>query len=171
MTEMTKIETGATLMEVTAFLWAEADLLDRKDYDPWLALWDGQGTYVMPITEPGEALKSASGYAEALNLCYDGAKMRKDRVARFQAGFSISSAPPAQTVRTVSRIVIEAVEGELIHVRAAETVVEDKFGRQRLFAADMGYVLVSTADGLKIRDKVVRLLNSDGMLTSISYLF
>ncbi|WP_138465541.1 aromatic-ring-hydroxylating dioxygenase subunit beta [Poseidonocella sp. HB161398] len=171
MTEMTRIESGTALAEVAAFLWAEADMLDRKDYDAWLALWDGQGSYVMPITPPGEALKPAAAYAESLNLCFDGAKMRKDRVARFQAGFSISSAPPAQTVRTVSRIVIERAEGGLVHLRAAEQLVEDKFGRQRLFAADMGYVLVSTPEGLKIRDKVVRLLNSDGMLTSISYLF
>jgi len=171
MTEMTKIEAGSLLADVTAFLWAEAELLDTKAYDDWLALWSADGHYVMPITEPGAPLQSADAYAESLNLCFDGAKMRRDRVDRFKAGFSISSAPPAQTVRTVSRIVIKAVEGDVVHLAAAEHVIEDKFGRQRIFAADLAYVLVMTPEGLKIRDKVARLLNSDGMLTSISYLF
>ncbi|MDZ7910127.1 MAG: aromatic-ring-hydroxylating dioxygenase subunit beta [Gemmobacter sp.] len=164
MTEMSKIDSRALLAQVTEFLWAEADLLDRKDYDVWLDLWQGNGFYTLPIGDTED-------FANALNLCHDDAKMRRDRIVRFQQGFSISSAPPAQTVRTVSRIVIEKAEGDVITVRSAEHVVEDKFGRQRLWAANMTHVLITTDGGFRIRNKVVRLLNSDGMLNSFSYLF
>lgn len=164
MTEMSKINSRALLAQVTEFLWAEADLLDRKDYDVWLDLWQGTGFYTLPIGDTED-------FANALNLCHDDAKMRRDRIVRFQQGFSISSAPPAQTVRTVSRIVIEKAEGDVITVRSAEHVVEDKFGRQRLWAANMTHTLIATDGGLRIRNKVVRLLNSDGMLNSFSYLF
>ncbi|GAA4217514.1 3-phenylpropionate/cinnamic acid dioxygenase small subunit [Sagittula marina] len=159
------VATEVTLEEVTAFLWAEADLLDARDYDAWLALWTDDGHYVIPIE------KNATDFANTLNIAYDDKAMRKMRVERFQAGFSISSAPPADSVRTVSRIVIDKVEGEVITVRAAQHVIEDKFGRQRAFAANVEWALVVTENGLMIRDKVVRLLNSDGTLTSISYLF
>ena len=38
-------------------------------------------------------------------------------------------------------------------------------------AANVTWKLKVTEDGFMIRDKVIRLLNSDGVLTSISYLF
>lgn len=165
MTDMSKIDTNALLCDVTRFLWHEADLLDRRAYDEWLDLWTGDGLYIMPIGEGAD-------FANQLNLCYDNAKMRRDRIGRFQAGFSISSAPPAVTVRTVSRIVIDRAEGDMITVSAAEHLVEDKFGRQRVWAGNVDYLLKVTEEGsFRLHQKVVRLLNSDGMLNSFSYLF
>jgi 3-phenylpropionate/cinnamic acid dioxygenase small subunit len=67
--------------------------------------------------------------------------------------------------------VIDSVEGDVITVRAAQHIVEDKFGRQRQFAMNVTWDLKQTDSGLMIVNKVIRLLNSDGMLTSISYLF
>jgi 3-phenylpropionate/cinnamic acid dioxygenase small subunit len=154
-----------TVQQVAEFLWAEADMLDRKEYETWLKLWTGAGHYVIPVEKTGD------DFANMLNIAYDDAIMREARVKRLQGGFSISAAPPAESVRTVSRIVIDSVDGDTLTVRAAQHIVEDKFGRQRQFAMNVTWVLVATEDGLMIRDKVIRLLNSDGMLTSISYLF
>lgn len=159
------VASDVTLQDVSEFLWKEADLLDMRDYDAWLALWTGDGHYVIPIEKDGD------DFANHLNIAYDDATMREMRVKRFQAGFSISSAPAADSVRTVSRFVIDQQDGDTVKVRAAQHVIEDKFGRQRMFAANVSWVLKVTDDGLMIRDKVIRLLNSDGMLTSISYLF
>lgn len=164
MTEMSRIDARALLQDVTEFLWYEADILDAPDYDTWLEMWTGDGMYIMPIG-------NGDDYVNQLNLCYDNAKMRRDRVGRFQAGFSISSAPPAKTVRTISRIVIDEANGDLIKVRAAEHLIEDKFGRQREWAANASYTLKAIDDGFKLQQKVVHLLNSDGMLNSFSYLF
>ncbi len=164
MTEMHALDPKVLLWDVTEFLWAEADMLDGKEYERWLDLWTEDGLYIMPIGEGEE-------YADQLNLCYDNAKMRRDRIGRFQAGFSISSAPPAQTVRTISRIVIDEAAGDLIRVRAAEHLIEDKFGRQRSWAGTAEYLLKATDAGFKLHRKMVRLLNSDGMLNSFSYLF
>ncbi|MET3614139.1 3-phenylpropionate/cinnamic acid dioxygenase small subunit [Rhizobium aquaticum] len=164
MNMMTRIDDLALLHKVSAFLWAEAAILDGKDYDAWLALWLTEGFYTLPIGE-GE------DFDNQLNLCHDNDRMRRDRIQRFQQGFSISSAPPARTVRTVSRFVIDSVEGDTVTVSSAEHVIEDKFGRQRAWAANMKHTLVVAEDGFRIRTKVVRLLNSDGMLNSFSYLF
>ena len=164
MTKLNRIDARALLHDVAEFIWAEAELLGRKDYDDWLALWLPDGHYTLPIGDTED-------FDNALNLCHDNAHMRRERIVRFQQGFSISSAPPARTIRTVSRFVIEKAEGDTITVRSAEHVIEDKFGRQRVWAADMLHTLVRTDDGFRIRDKVVRILNSDGMLNSFSYLF
>lgn len=164
MNDLRPIESRSLLWDVTEYLWAEAEMLDACDYQRWLNLWTEDGLYIMPIGE-------GTDYANQLNLCYDDARMRRDRIGRFQAGFSISSAPPAQTVRCLSRIVIDSAEGDAITARAALHLVEDKFGRQRLWAGNVHYRLRRTESGFRLQQKVVRLLNSDGMLNSFSYLF
>ncbi|CAM4057817.1 aromatic-ring-hydroxylating dioxygenase subunit beta [Vreelandella rituensis] len=160
---MNKTDTDNQLWQVTQFLWNEAALLDARQYDAWLDLWQPEGLYIIPIED-------AEDYAEVLNLCYDDDKMRRDRIKRFQEGFSISSAPAAVTVRTLSRFVIDVVDGDSVVVSCGQHLVEDKFGRQRLWAANVRYTLQSTDSGFKIQEKVVRLLNSDGVLNSFSYL-
>ncbi|SFJ09955.1 aromatic-ring-hydroxylating dioxygenase subunit beta [Celeribacter neptunius] len=164
MTEMSKIDAKSMLADVTEFIWAESAMLDLKEYDDWLDLWVAEGLYIMPIGDTVD-------YKNAVNLCYDNDKMRRDRIGRFHQGFSISSAPPAQTVRTLSRFRIEAAEGDLVTVSCAEHLVEDKFGRQRIWAGNVEYILKITDAGFKLQQKVIRLLNSDGMLNSFSYLF
>ncbi len=154
----------ALLQKVSAFIWNEAALLDAKDYDSWLDLWTDDGMYTLPIGDTED-------FDNAVNLCHDNAKMRRDRVGRFQRGFAISSAPPAETVRTVSRFVITRVEGDEVTVESAEHLIEDKFGRQRVWAGNVTHRLVADGDSFRIDAKIVRLLNSDGMLNSFSYLF
>ncbi|KRW95237.1 aromatic-ring-hydroxylating dioxygenase [Paracoccus sp. MKU1] len=163
MNELSKIDTATLLQDVSQFLWQEADILDRKDYDAWLALWLTDGFYTLPIDDTQD-------FDNTLNLCHDNDKMRRDRIERFQRGFSISSAPPADTIRTVSRFVIDKAEGDVV-VRSAEHLIENKFGRQRVWAANLTHTLVRTDQGFRIRHKVARLLNSAGMLNSFSYLF
>lgn len=166
MNAMTQIDRNSLLQEVAAFIWAEADLLDRKDYDAWLELWIPEGFYTMPIGDTKD-----QDFDDALNLCRDNDKMRRDRIERFKQGFSISSAPPAQTIRTNSRFVLTNVDADNCSVTCAQHVVEDKFGRQRIWAANVSHDLARVDGQWKIRNKVVRLLNSDGMLNSFSYLF
>ncbi|MGE6779474.1 aromatic-ring-hydroxylating dioxygenase subunit beta [Vreelandella titanicae] len=161
---MNTIDNESLLWQVTQFIWHEAAILDAKEYDAWLDLWQPEGLYIIPIED-------ADDYAAVLNLCYDDDKMRRDRIKRFQDGFSISSAPPAVTVRTLSRFVIDAVDGNTVVVSCAEHLVEDKFGRQRIWAANVRYTLTSSDTGFRLQEKVVRLLNSDGVLNSFSYLF
>lgn len=164
MLDTSNSNTTALLAEVTEFLWKEADVLDSKAYDAWLDMWHIEGVYILPIGD-GE------DFENQLNLCYDDDKMRRMRIDRFNRGFSISSAPAADTVRTVSRIVIDSIEGDAIKVRAAQHLIEDKFGRQRIWAADVFFTLKKTESGFKIERKIAKLLNSKGMLNSFSYLF
>lgn len=152
------------LDEATALIWREAELLDRLDYKPWLALWSASGLYIIP-TEPG-----ASDYADTLNIAYDGAEMRQARVKRLLSGFSMSSAPPARTVRTVSRFVVAEQGEQAIRLRAAMMLVEYKYERTRVLAADLDYTLVREDGALRIERKVVSLVNADDFLHGIGYL-
>lgn len=153
-----------TFEEAIAFIWAEADLLDRLEYKKWLPLWTEEGRYIIP-TE-----RNAEDFDDSLNILNDDAEMRAARVNRLLSGFSMSSAPPARTVRTVSRFVPLGADDRGIVLRAAQIVAEYKYERMRILAADVEYRIVRSADGLKIDRKVVTLVNCDDFLHGIGYL-
>ena len=154
-----------TLAEATVFIWAEADMLDRLEYKPWLALWTDTGKYIVPTQ------RSPADYAEVLNIVYDDRTMREARVRRLLSGFSMSSAPPARTVRTVSRFVVTAAGDGFITLRAAQMLAEYKYGRMRFLPADVSYRLLRGPDnGLLLDEKVVMLINAEDHQFGIGYL-
>lgn len=153
------------LTEATAFLWAEADLLDRLDYKPWLKLWAQTGLYIIPTERNG------GDFRDVLNIVYDNAEMRDARVKRLLSGFSMSSAPPARTVRTVSRLVVTDAGEGFITLRAAQMLAEYKYGHMRFLPADLDVRLVVGPDGgLLIDRKVVTLINAEDYQFGIGYL-
>ena len=153
-----------TLTDLTAFVWQEADMLDRLDYKAWLKLWREDGLYIVPVE------RGVSDHANAVNVVYDNAEMREMRVKRLLSGFSMSSAPPARTVRTVSRFVETARSADAVDLRAAQVLVEYKYERHRVLAADVDYRIAITPEGFKLARKVVTLINSDDALHGIGYL-
>lgn len=150
--------------EAIAFVWGETELLDRLAYRDWLKLWASEGLYIIPID------RDDGDPAEKLNIAYDDEEMRQARVKRLLSGFSMSSAPPARTVRSLSRFVIGAQEADRIELRAAQTLVEYKYSRTRVLAADMQYHLVRLETGIVMTRKVVRLINSDDDQFGMGYL-
>lgn len=156
--------TGISLQEAAEFIWREADLLDSLDYREWLQLWTEDGLYIVPID------RDAEDYAASLNVLYDNREMREARVKRLLSGFSMSSAPPARSVRTVSRFRVLESDGESLTLRAAQHLAEYKYDRTRLLAADVTYRLVRRTGDLALDRKVVRLINSDDALFGIGYL-
>jgi 3-phenylpropionate/cinnamic acid dioxygenase small subunit len=153
-----------TLDDAIQFIWREADMLDRHDYKPWLQLWTAGGRYIIPVD------RTTEDYESVLNVAYDDAEMRDARVKRLNSGFSSSAAPPARTIRTISRFVVLDDENGLT-LRAAQQIAEYKYERTRLLAADVTYRLVREGVDLKLDRKVVQLINSDDALHGIGYLF
>lgn len=160
----TSSDAAPSLDEAVAFIWAEADMLDRLDYRAWLPLWTEDGRYVIP-TERG-----IDDYDDRLNIVNDDAVMRQARVKRLLSGFSMSSAPPARTVRTMSRFVPLTQEGNRLTLRAAMILAEYKYERMRVLAGDVIYDIVATGEGLRIDRKIVTLVNCDDYQHGIGYL-
>lgn len=156
---------GPTLQEAIEFIWTEADLLDRLDYKPWLKLWTANGKYIVPVE------RDAKDYADVLNIVYDDAEMRSMRAKRLLSGFSMSSAPPARTVRTISRFVVVERGERSITLRAAQILAEYKYERMRFLPADMTYRIVRDEGGeLRLDEKVVSLINAEDFQFGIGYL-
>lgn len=152
------------LQEAIEFIWREADLLDAQDYQSWLTLWTDGGHYIIPIERESE------NYASQLNVIYDDRAMREARVKRLQSGLSMSATPSARTVRTVSRFRALADAAGACVIRGAQHLVEYKYDRTQILAADVTYRLVRREQELALEQKVIRLINSDAALFGIGYL-
>lgn len=153
------------LAKVTEFIGYEADLLDHKGYQEWLSLWTETGLYVIP-TDLEE-----TDYIGTLNLALDDADMRRMRVARLENGESVSANSVGSTVRMMSRVrILEAGSGQ-IKARCAMTLNELRHGKLVTYPANVEYTLVETYGGLKLDQKVVKLLHADGFLRTVSFIF
>ncbi|WP_028311662.1 aromatic-ring-hydroxylating dioxygenase subunit beta [Derxia gummosa] len=152
------------LQDTTAFLWAEADMLDHAEYDDWLGLWTADGLYIVPI-DP-----DATDHANTLNYAYDNAAMRAKRVRRLVGNESISTMPAARTIRALSRLRVIADDGATVTVRGAQDLHEFRRETLRQQVADVTWELDRTDGGYRIRRKVIRLINSTDALTAIGYL-
>lgn len=153
------------LNEVTAFIWTEADMLDHAEYQDWLSLWMETGTYIIPI-DP-----NLTDYENNLNYAYDNHHMRTLRVQRLENGEAISTAPKANTVRSISRVRLIAEQEDQIVLRCAQNLREFRKENLRHYTADVTYHLVRQPEGqLKIDRKIINLVNSTDTLAGISYI-
>jgi 3-phenylpropionate/cinnamic acid dioxygenase small subunit len=152
------------MAKAIAFIWKEAEILDRKDYASWLALWSEDGHYVVPI-DP-----QATDFAAQLNYAYDDARMRKMRIERLTSGFAMSATDASATVRTVSRFTLVATEGDVVEVNSAQVLVGYKRQAHTLFVANLTHRIRFGAEGPKLEQKVVRLINSEDALNALGFL-
>ena len=156
--------TPITLDEAMQFAWLEADLLDSGAYDEWQELWTPTSRYIVPI-EPG-----ATDFENSLNYAYDDTAMRAKRAERLVSGQSVSASPVARTVRLLSRFRMLRASDSECAMRCAQMLTEFRRGRERTYAADMEFLYVRTADGLRIERKVIRLINGTEPLGAIGYI-
>ena len=152
------------IAKAITFIWQEAELLDKKDYAAWTALWSEDGHYIVPIDH------EATDYAAQLNYAYDDARMRKLRIERLTSGFAMSAADASATVRTVSRFVPVHLSDTLIEINSAQVLVGYKRQTHTLFVANLTHRIRFTASGPKLEQKVVRLINSQDALNALGFL-
>lgn len=153
------------LNSVTAFVWAEADMLDHGEFAAWLDLWVPAGQYIVPI-DP-----DTTDFDNTLNYANDNASMRRLRVERLTSGESVSTQPPARTVRSVSRLRVIAHDGDTVTLRGAQDLRDFRKDKFHQHTADVTWTLVAHGDSWRIQRKVVRMINSVDTLSAVGYIF
>jgi 3-phenylpropionate/cinnamic acid dioxygenase small subunit len=152
------------LQSATAFVWAEADMLDHGEYAAWLDLWSPSGHYIVPI-DP-----DTTDFDNTLNYAHDDANMRNMRVARLTSGESVSTQPMARTVRSVSRLRVIAEDGGTVTLRGAQDLREFRKADIHQYTADVTWTLVANGATWRIQRKVLRLINSTDTLLGIGFI-
>jgi 3-phenylpropionate/cinnamic acid dioxygenase small subunit len=153
------------LVDVSAFLNVEADMLDNKEYSQWLDLWVESGLYIVPVDH------AATDYENNLNVAYDNHEMRELRIQRLTSGEAISTQMSEKTVRTLSRFrILDDIDG-VVRVRCAYCLYENNVNGIRTYPANLQFQLVRDGGSFKIAEKVVKIMQSSRHLTTVSYLF
>lgn len=156
-------------LAVRDFLEEEAQLLDDNRLLDWLALFDPDGVYWVPVdpaqAEPGEA--PAHVHEERLAL--------EARVRRLLDPRIVPQMPRSRTCRVLGRVTASEDGPAIVEARARFITVEarathDLHEEQRTFAGLATYRLVRAGGTFRIRRKRVDLVNSESGLRGVSIL-
>lgn len=94
---------NALLNSVTAFLYREAECLDERRWDEWVALFDPQAEYWIPSWDSED--EYTRDPQNEISLMYYGDRTGlEDRVFRLRTGRSAASTPLPRTCHMVSNV-------------------------------------------------------------------
>ena len=149
---------------IEAFLYAEARLLDRKQFDDWFALFTEDAYYWVPL-RPEQSRPDSE-----LSIVYDDIDMLRVRVHWLKHPKNHAQAIPSRTVHYVSNVLVEGFDDERqeYRVSSALQVAEYRKDIQTVYSGSCEHVLRAAAGELKIAAKRVDLINSQAVLGPIS---
>ena len=149
---------------IEAFLFTEARLLDKKQFDDWFALFTEDAYYWIPL-RPEQSQPD-----KELSIIYDDIDMLRVRVHWLNHPKNHAQAIPSRTVHYVSNVLVEDFDVEKQEYRVSSTlqVAEYHKENQTLYSGSCEHVLRFANDELKIAAKRVDLINSQAVLGPIS---
>ena len=144
------------LAEIEEFLQTEADLLDEGDLASWMELYTDDGTYWLPV-RPGQ-----ESPLDEISIMYENRTLMAIRCNNFGHHLSPSMAYPVRSSRILSRFRITELDettGDCTVRCKFQAVVN--YREQTLFAGTYTHKLKRTANGYRIVQKRVDLINCD----------
>lgn len=136
------------------FLCHEAALLDKGRFDEWLALFDADAEYWVPM------LWGQKSPRDHVSLVYEDKRLLTMRIIRLQHEATMSQAPASRTTHHVTNVrVLET--GPEWTVESALLFTEYRRGEERYFSGRVTHRLRPDNGGFRIRAKRVDLINAD----------
>jgi benzoate/toluate 1,2-dioxygenase beta subunit len=140
--------------EVEQFLYRQSELLDTKQWQPWIELFADDGVYWMPADPAHTHWDGVPAiFAEDKNLM----NVRMKRVLHPDAW---SQRPLWGTSHVVSNVMVEKNSAEEIVVRSRFHMMELRRDDLRHFAGAYRHHLKRTKDGLRIQLQRVDMTNA-----------
>lgn len=154
------------LAAVTQFLYDEAQLLDERRFEEWLALFAPDGYYWMPITASDTQRKQRAA------LIDDNRPELELRVRRLLQPAAHTELPPPSACRCISNIVIEDHDDGSGNLLVRSKLVMHEYRQRdvggddyRLFCGTVRHGLTSVNDTFRIGFKRVDLFDSEAAQT------
>jgi benzoate/toluate 1,2-dioxygenase beta subunit len=142
------------------FLFREALLLDRRDWDLWLALYAEDAEFWIPAWRD-EVSPTEDPDRELSLIYYRGRRNLEERVWRIRSGLSVASAVLPRSVHSVTNVLVEHADDKTAQVSASFAVhLNDiRVSRQHVFFGRYEYALQKAENGILIASKKILLLN------------
>jgi len=134
----------------------EARLLDRLDFDPWLAMYVPECIYWVPGTP------NAGDPRREIAISFDDRRRMEDRIYRLRTGYAWSQAPKSRTVRLITNVeVFAARRGAARMVRSNFLIAEFRVDGTRYLAGWCGHRFVEHDGRSLIAVRQVNLIDCD----------
>jgi benzoate/toluate 1,2-dioxygenase subunit beta len=149
-----------TQSEAADLLYREALLLDRGEWEAWVALYADDCVFWMPAWT-SEGVPTSDPERELSLIYYQGRHNLEDRVWRAQSGLSVASTPRPRVVHAVTNVLVEAADTERATVGSSFTVhrFDVRSGLTHVFFGRYEHQLRVAAGGWRIAAKKILLLN------------
>ncbi|MFV5994717.1 aromatic-ring-hydroxylating dioxygenase subunit beta [Streptomyces sp. NPDC056231] len=136
-----------TRQDVEDFLYTEADILDRWDYDGWLALFEPGARFEIPTTDyrPGWSPHESGSFVD------DDWGLLLARVKRLKSRKAHAENPHSRTHRLVSNVRLCEGSEDSFKVAASFVVHRARDGHFDAYVGWYDHLLVPTEDGLRFR--------------------
>ncbi len=146
-----------TQLAVERFLYRQAEVLDEKRWEEWLALFTEDGHYWMPVSDDQEDGEGVP------NIFWENTNMMKMRIRRNNHPQAHSQAPQNRLCHVVSNVIVESEDpnGDVV-VRSRFHCAEYLRYDVRSFTGKYRHCLKKTADGYRIALQRVDLVNREG---------
>ena len=148
------------------FIYNEARMLDESRFDEWLALWQPDGIYWMPLDyQQTDPLTTTS-------LMHEDLFMLKLRVERLNGARTFSQKPKSRCHHVLQRPFVDEMDHENNRYRTTTFMhyVETRLDEQQLLALTVRHELALRDGQISIANKRVELLNCDAAFRNIQLL-
>lgn len=157
------VDDGAERDRFAQIVYREARLLDRLQYDAWLACFTPELIYWVPGTPHGGDPR------REIAVMFDDRRRLEDRIYRLRSDYAWSQAPPSRTSRLISNVeVFATARADTRMVRANFLVSEFWDKETRSLAGWLGYQMVLHEGRWLIAVKQINLLECDQSLRNLS---
>lgn len=148
------------------FIYDEARMLDEGRFDDWLALWQEDGTYWMPLDYQQE------DPVHQTSLLHEDMFMLRLRVARLNGQRTFSQKPKSRCHHVLQRPFVDTFDAQTgrFITKTWMHYVETRLDEQFLLAITATHELITVDGALRIANKKVELLNSDAAFRNIQLL-
>ncbi len=147
-------------LDVEAFLFHEAELLDDRRFHDWIELFTDDARYRIParenrLTKPDEVAKELQGRNTYFD---DGKTALRMRVERLYTGIAWSEAPPSRTRHLISNVRVRSNTPDGVEVSSNFIVYRTRLERDSdLFAGQRDDLLVRAGESFRIARRTVIL--------------
>ncbi len=146
--------------EAAEFLYREALLLDRGEFDAWIELFTRECLFWMPAWRD-DGTQTEDPDRELSLIYYRGRKNLEDRLQRIRSGFSVASEVLPRVSHLVSGVLVEEASDDRMKLSSAFVVNthDVRVNRSHAYFGRYEHELVLQDGEWKIAGKVIRLLN------------
>ena len=146
--------------DAAAFLYREALLLDRGDYEAWVDLYTPDCVFWMPAwRDDGTQVEDPE--SELSLIFYRGRRNLEDRVQRIRSPVSAASRVIPRVSHMIGNVLTETMDDSLVRVDSSfiVNVLDVRSQRTHAYFGRYEHDLWLDGDTWKISRKVIRLLN------------